>query len=53
MRRILINYAQQRCAQKRGGDLIATTFDNNAVPNNARADELVDLDEALTRDHGE
>jgi RNA polymerase sigma factor (TIGR02999 family) len=49
MRRILINYAQQRRAQKRGGDLIATTFDENAVPGSVRADEMVDLDEALTR----
>jgi RNA polymerase sigma factor (TIGR02999 family) len=49
MRRILINYAEQRRAQKRGGDLVATTFDEDLVPHDARADELVDLDEALTR----
>jgi RNA polymerase sigma factor (TIGR02999 family) len=49
MRRILINYAEQRRAQKRGGDLVATTFDDDLVPRDARADELVDLDEALTR----
>jgi RNA polymerase sigma factor (TIGR02999 family) len=49
MRRILINYAQQRRAQKRGGDLIATTFDDELVPREARADQLLDLDEALNR----
>jgi RNA polymerase sigma factor (TIGR02999 family) len=49
MRRILINYAQQRRALKRGGDLVATTFDDDLVPRDSRADELVDLDEALSR----
>lgn len=49
MRRILINYAEQRRAQKRGGELMATTFDDDLAPHDARADELVDLDEALTR----
>jgi RNA polymerase sigma factor (TIGR02999 family) len=49
MRRILINYAEQRRAQKRGGDRVATTFDDELFPREARADELLDLDEALTR----
>jgi RNA polymerase sigma factor (TIGR02999 family) len=49
MRRILINYAQKRRAQKRGGDLIATTFDDELVPRETRADQLLDLDEALNR----
>jgi len=49
MRRILINYAQQRRAQKRGGDLVATTFDDELVPRETRADQLIDMDEALTR----
>lgn len=49
MRRILINYAEQRRAQKRGGDLVATTFDDDLVPRETRADQLIDLDEALTR----
>jgi len=49
MRRILINYAQQRKALKRGGDAIATTFDDDLAPRTARAEELLDLDEALSR----
>lgn len=49
MRRILINYAEKRRAQKRGGDVVATTFDDDLAPRDARADELVDLDEALKR----
>lgn len=49
MRRILINYAQQRRAKKRGGELLATTFDDDLVPRACRADYLLDLDEALAR----
>lgn len=49
MRRILINYAEQRRAQKRGGEMMATTFDDELAPRDVRADELVNLDEALTR----
>jgi RNA polymerase sigma factor (TIGR02999 family) len=49
MRRILINYAEQRRAQKRGGDMVATTFDDELIAREARADQLIDLDEALTR----
>lgn len=49
MRRILINYAHQRRAQKRGGEMIATTFDDDLVPRETRVEQLIDLDEALTR----
>jgi RNA polymerase sigma factor (TIGR02999 family) len=49
MRLILINYAQQRKAQKRGGDMIATTFDDDLLPRETRAEQLIDLDEALNR----
>lgn len=49
MRRILINYARDRRAQKRGGDFIATTFNEDLIPNETRADRLIDLDEALER----
>jgi RNA polymerase sigma factor (TIGR02999 family) len=49
MRRILVNYAQQRRAQKRGGEFVATTFDDDLLPRESRADELVALDGALAR----
>jgi len=49
MRRILINYAVARRAEKRGGDVIATTYDDDMVPRAQAADELVALDEALVR----
>ncbi len=51
MRRILINYAEARRAQKRGGDVVATTFDDELAPQDARADDLIELDEALKRLH--
>jgi RNA polymerase sigma factor (TIGR02999 family) len=49
MRRILVNYAVARRAQKRGGELIATTYDDELVPRASAADEVVALDEALER----
>ena len=49
MRRILINYAQGRKAQKRGGGELVVTFVEEAVPREARSEELVALDEALSR----
>lgn len=49
MRRILINYANRRRAQKRGGDRVATTFDDQLMSDDVRADQLIDLDEALGR----
>jgi RNA polymerase sigma factor (TIGR02999 family) len=49
MRRILINYASARLADKRGGGAPMVTFDESSLGNEARADELVALDEALTR----
>ncbi len=49
MRRILINYAQSRKAQKRGGGAAVVTFIEEAVPREARPEELLDLDDALTR----
>ncbi|MCG3120688.1 MAG: hypothetical protein ALAOOOJD_03507 [bacterium] len=47
MRRILINYAKSRSAEKRGGGQPLATFDERAVIREARAEELVALDEAL------
>ena len=47
MRRILINYAKNRAAEKRGGGQPLVTFDERSVVREARAEELVALDEAL------
>ncbi|HEX9658552.1 MAG TPA: sigma-70 family RNA polymerase sigma factor [Bacteroidota bacterium] len=49
MRRILINYANSRLAQKRGGDSPVTTLHEESVAREVRADELIALDEALDR----
>jgi len=49
MRRILINYANSRLAEKRGGGQVVATFEEHLVPRETRAEELVALDEALTR----
>jgi len=48
MRRILINYAKSRLAQKRGGNQPLVTFVEESVPREARAQELTALDEALS-----
>jgi RNA polymerase sigma factor (TIGR02999 family) len=47
MRRILINHAKSRSAEKRGGGQPLATFDERSVMPEARAEELVALDEAL------
>jgi len=49
MRRILINYAQKRKAEKRGGGQAVATFNDEEVVRESRADELVALDAALER----
>jgi RNA polymerase sigma factor (TIGR02999 family) len=49
MRRILINYANQRLAQKRGGGAVIATFDEGLVARESRAEELIALDQALER----
>lgn len=48
MRRILINYAKSRSAEKRGGGQPLATFNEEFVVQEARAEELVALDEALS-----
>ncbi len=48
MRRILINYANKRKAEKRGGDQPLATFDEHSMQRETKADELILLDEALT-----
>lgn len=49
MRRILIDYARGRMAEKRGGGQALVTFNEEAIARTARADELVALDSALVR----
>lgn len=49
MRRILIDYARARNREKRGGGMAMATFEEGNVVREARAEELIDLDEALTR----
>ena len=49
MRRILINYARDRRAEKRGGDEVAVTLHDGEVGRVARTDDLLALDEALDR----
>jgi RNA polymerase sigma factor (TIGR02999 family) len=49
MRRILIDYAVSRRAQKRGGGGVAEPLDDAVAMATARGDELLALDEALDR----
>ena len=49
MRRILIDYARRRMAEKRGGGLAKATFLEGEHFGESRPEELLDLDEALKR----
>jgi RNA polymerase sigma factor (TIGR02999 family) len=49
MRRILVDYARQGQAAKRGGGVRPVTLDDAASMTEDRADTLVAIDEALTR----
>lgn len=49
MRRILINYARKRNAEKRGGGLIAITLKEGLAEGEMRPERLLALDEALER----
>jgi RNA polymerase sigma factor (TIGR02999 family) len=49
MRRILINYAHKRNAQKRGGGEPVATFEDGMAPRDVHAEDLIDLDGALKR----
>ncbi len=49
MRRILINHAQGRLAEKRGGGAGFVTFNDEVMGTDARAEELVALDNALMK----
>jgi RNA polymerase sigma factor (TIGR02999 family) len=49
MRQILVDYARQRHARKRGGDLRRTTFDGDSISVEVIAEEMIGIDRALTR----
>lgn len=49
MRRILLNYARDRRRQKRGGGAVQVSLSEVAVMSEEKSDELIALDEALTR----
>jgi RNA polymerase sigma factor (TIGR02999 family) len=49
MRRVLVDYARQRRAEKRGGELVRVDLDDVAIPLDQRPQVLLALDEALTR----
>ena len=49
MRRILVDYARRHRAEKRGGGRAQVTLDDAMAAAGERADQLVALDEALTR----
>lgn len=47
MRRILINYAHRKTAQKRGGGAVHVSFDDDVGMRPVQTAELIDLDDAL------
>ena len=49
MRRILLNYARDRAAQKRGGATAHITFEEATILSPEKSAELIALDEALDR----
>lgn len=48
-RRILVDYARRRGAEKRGGARAKVTLDDNSAVVDAQSDEMLALDEALDR----
>ncbi len=49
MRRVLIDYAEKRKAKKRGGGRARLSLENVKLISEDRAEDLLELDEALTR----
>ena len=49
MRQILVDYAREQGAQKRGGNWRQTTLDDAAISVDAIAEEMIAIDRALTR----
>lgn len=48
MRRILVNHANAKAAQKRGGDAVKVTLVEDAVEGDANGRDVIDLDRALS-----
>jgi RNA polymerase sigma factor (TIGR02999 family) len=53
MRQVLVNYAEQQGAGKRGGNALRITLDELTLASEVSADELLDLHRLLTRLEGE
>ncbi len=49
MRQILVDYARQRCSQKRNRGFRPTTLDGKSIPVGALAEEMIGIDCALVR----
>jgi RNA polymerase sigma factor (TIGR02999 family) len=49
MRQILVDYARAHCSQKRNRGLRATTLDEETIPIDAIAEDLIGIDRALGR----
>ena len=49
MRRVLVDHARERLAQKRGGRAEVLPFDEALIPNKGTAYEILELDDALER----
>ncbi len=49
MRQVLVNYAEQQGAGKRGGDALRITLEEATLASDVSAEELLDLDRLLTR----
>lgn len=47
MRRILLNHANAKATDKRGGDAVRVTFDEATVRDKTNAEDVIDLDRAL------
>jgi RNA polymerase sigma factor (TIGR02999 family) len=49
MRRIIVDYARERCSLKRGGGALKISLDDAALVAETRSEELLALDEALEK----
>lgn len=48
MRRVLLNHANAKATEKRGGDVVRVTFDEATVRDAENAEDVIDLDRALS-----